>query len=309
MPKTEKKPKTESVEKETKRTQWHPAFCSAVQLEFYDNKDDLDFKTEHSINTKPLIMDMLIIRKTRDVELKNDIGEIFRDYNIMEYKSPSDKMNIDTYFKVMSYAGLYKTQGDGVDAIKSDSITITFVRFEKPKELFRKLELLGMRIEGRKNGIHDIVGNPFFPAQIVVSSELDSDEHEWLTVLTKNIERERAIRLLRNTEKRDIKDYKEFAKSVVEVVLKANRNMFNKMEEDNIMLEELRQFFGVDRLEKEIEEKDSALAEKDSALAEKDSALAEKDSAIAEKDAELSNSRAEILRLRKLLLAAGVTSF
>ena len=82
-----------------------------------------------------------------------------------------------------------------------------------------------------------------------------------------------------------------------------------RLMEDNIMLEELLQFFGVDRLEKEIEESKSALAEKDNALAETKSALAEKDNTIAEKDAELSNSRAEILRLRKLLLAAGVTSF
>ena len=49
----------------SKKTQWHPAFYSAMQLEFRENRDDLEFHIEKVLNTKPLVMDLLIL-KVRD---------------------------------------------------------------------------------------------------------------------------------------------------------------------------------------------------------------------------------------------------
>ena len=60
--------------------------------------------------------------------MKNEIGAIFKGHNIMEYKSPDDELNIDTFFKVIAYACLYKSKGHSVDDIKAHDITITFVR-------------------------------------------------------------------------------------------------------------------------------------------------------------------------------------
>ena len=37
-------------ENETKKTQWHPAFCSAMKLELVGNKKDLDYISEHELN-------------------------------------------------------------------------------------------------------------------------------------------------------------------------------------------------------------------------------------------------------------------
>ncbi len=45
------------------RTQWHPAFYAAARLELRENKDDLQFFSEYDINTKPITIDVLIIRK------------------------------------------------------------------------------------------------------------------------------------------------------------------------------------------------------------------------------------------------------
>ena len=45
-------------------TQWHPAFCSAIKLELAENKEDLDYISEYNINTKPLQMDLLVIKKS-----------------------------------------------------------------------------------------------------------------------------------------------------------------------------------------------------------------------------------------------------
>ncbi len=34
------------------KTQWHPAFCSAVKLELIENKADLDYSNEYHLNSK-----------------------------------------------------------------------------------------------------------------------------------------------------------------------------------------------------------------------------------------------------------------
>lgn len=73
-----------------KRIQWHPAFCSAMRLELAENKDQLDYYNEYNLSSKPLQMDLLVVRRHGFQELKNTIGKIFRKHNILEYKSPDD---------------------------------------------------------------------------------------------------------------------------------------------------------------------------------------------------------------------------
>ena len=85
------------------KTQWHPAFCSAVKLELIENKGDLDYENEYNLNSKPIQIDLLVIKKSKDVVIKNEIGKIFRGHNIMEYKSPQDSMNVDTFIKDRIY--------------------------------------------------------------------------------------------------------------------------------------------------------------------------------------------------------------
>lgn len=111
-----------------KITQWHPAFCSALRLELSENKDDLVYHPEYGINTKPIQIDLLVITKTSSVVIHNEIGSIFKGHNIIEYKSPDDELNIDTFFKVIAYASLYKSHGQFVDHIKADDVTISFIR-------------------------------------------------------------------------------------------------------------------------------------------------------------------------------------
>ncbi len=59
-------------------TQWHPAFYSAMRLELKEDAEYLDFHKEYNLNTKPLEMDLLVIKKLKDIEIKNEIGKIFR---------------------------------------------------------------------------------------------------------------------------------------------------------------------------------------------------------------------------------------
>ena len=76
-------------------------------LELAENREDLVYEKEYNLNTKPLEIDLLVIKKGKDVRIVNEIGRSFRGHNIMEYKSPKDELNIDTFYKAGAYAGLY----------------------------------------------------------------------------------------------------------------------------------------------------------------------------------------------------------
>ena len=45
------------------RVEWHPGFYGAVELELRKNRDDLVFDREHPLSSKPIVMDLMVIRK------------------------------------------------------------------------------------------------------------------------------------------------------------------------------------------------------------------------------------------------------
>ena len=114
------------------------------------------------MNTKPLEVDLLIVKKEKDVEIKNEIGKVFRKHNIVEYKSPDDSMNLNTYMKVIAYACLYKAYEERVDDISLDEITITMVRERKPEKLFQWFENNGYQVEEVFKGIYYVIQETSF---------------------------------------------------------------------------------------------------------------------------------------------------
>lgn len=88
--------------------QWHPGFIGAMNLELKKNRDDLLFEKEYNLNTKPLEVDLLVIKKNAGIQIDNVIGKIFRGHNLFEYKSPKDELDIDTFYKSVAYASLYE---------------------------------------------------------------------------------------------------------------------------------------------------------------------------------------------------------
>lgn len=42
-----------------RKTQWHPAFCSAVRLELRADKQKLQYTNEYNLNAKPIQIDLL----------------------------------------------------------------------------------------------------------------------------------------------------------------------------------------------------------------------------------------------------------
>lgn len=239
---------------EEKKTQWHPAFCSAMKLELIENRGELEFRSEHGINTKPILIDLLVIRKSPEASIHNEIGRIFRGHNIFEYKSPDDSLNLDTFFKAVAYASLYKASAGKVDGIRADDITISLVRKRKPEGLMRELEKAGMKIGKAGEGIYYVDCSFFFKIQIIVSKELDKEEHLWLTSLTDDLTKEQGKRLIIESAGFKEKEAREYADSVMQVALKENSRVFRELKNQEVaenMCEALRELMK-DEITKEL---------------------------------------------------------
>lgn len=193
-------------------------------------------------------IDVLIIKKRNHDVIQKNIGQIFRKHNIMEYKSPTDYISIDDFWKVYGYALFYKSESSCIDSIKISEITITYVSIGYPDSLMKYLkENLGLTIEKQAEGIYYII-NDRIPIQILVSSELSEEENLWLRSLSNNIKDTSIIDKLSKEYNEHQTD--ELYKAAMNVIVRANREQF---EEAKDMCEALREIWA-DDIEKAREE-------------------------------------------------------
>lgn len=230
----------QQVTKDEESIQWYNAYCAATELELADNADVLNFHREYILGKEPLQIDMLVVLAAKGVEFKNEIADrFFKGHNLIEYKSPGDKANIDTVYKTLAYTALYKAEtGKRVDEVKDDDITMTIMREEKPFKLLKILEKRGCKITVRSKGIYEI-GHTIFPLQIIVTKELNEEDHVWLRSLTRNISLQEAKRLAeqyRAIREKGTRDELLNAETVVELVSKAsNIELAKDVKEEGIM--------------------------------------------------------------------------
>jgi hypothetical protein len=242
------------AEERTDKIKWHPAFYGAAELEFIENKNDLEFNREYNLSKEPIRMDLLIIKKLSGAKIKNEIGHIFKKYNVVEYKSPDDGLTIDDFFKTIGYACLYKGLGDNVDVVSAEELTVTIVREYKPTEMFEALKRLGGIIEKKSNGIYYVKGITILATQVVVTNELDQKSHSCLRMLSKKLQEDDARIFLKRTEKLDAPGDKNNIDAVLTVSVQANSGVFQKLKEEFNMSEVLKDFFK-DEIDTMVDEK------------------------------------------------------
>lgn len=245
------------MEEKDVNVQWHPGFVAAINLELAQNRNDLIFEKEYNLNTKPLEIDLLVVKKNASVRIENEIGRLFRGHNILEYKSPEDHLDIDSFYKVVAYASLYKSYGAAVDAIKADDVTVTLIREAKPEGLFRYFRKQGYRLSRLYSGIYYVEGKVLFPTQIIVTRELDPRSHVWLKALSKSLREEDFQNLQRRVIGLTGKLDKELASSVVRVSVGANRQIVDEWEGGTEMYDVL-----LEVMEPLIQQREQELTEK-----------------------------------------------
>ena len=217
--------------------QWHPAFYADIQIELEAEAGLLIFENEHQLGTKPKEIDVLIVKKEQEVPVRKNIGRIFRKYNIVEYKSPTDYLSIDDFYKVYGYACFYKADTYREDSIKIQDITITFVCHRYPRSLIRHLkEERGYQITGVEDGIYYIIGDKI-PIQMILTKELSEKHNLWLKSLTDDLEGADTVRRLieQYGEHKENKLYK----SVMNLIVRANQDKFKEVKTMCEALEEL----------------------------------------------------------------------
>jgi len=209
------------------KIQWHPGFFAGMKLELKGYH--LDFESEHQLTRGPLYIDILIIRKLTDEKIDNEIGEVFRRHNIVEYKSPHDELSIDVFYKVQAYAGLYKAAGEHVNDIPADEVTVSLIRASYPSEMMKQLEKLGAKIVERHPGVYDVQGIGLFPTQVITTKQLSTKSHSALRVLTTNVKHEDVKAFLKETQRMENQGDKARVDAVLQVSVSANKELYREI--------------------------------------------------------------------------------
>ena len=140
----------------TSNIAWHPAFVEAIQLELDAYRDELEFQAEYQLTAEPLKIDCLVIKKSKSIVLSKNIATIFREVNLLEYKSPDDYVSIGDFYKVYGYACLYAS----LEKVPITSLTISFVQSHYPRKLTEHLKMVrGYTVEESSPGIYTVKGD------------------------------------------------------------------------------------------------------------------------------------------------------
>ena len=165
---------------------WHESFYEALQYELYQYRAHLQFQSEYLLSKEALRMDALVIKKDKGVHIEKNIGRIFREHNIFEFKSELDSFSRRDYIKVFGYACLYSS----LEQVPDSEITISIVLTMFPRELVKYLEnKRRMTVRDLGNGIYHVDGD-VFPVQILVSKKLSPVDNVFLRNLRSNLSAE-----------------------------------------------------------------------------------------------------------------------
>jgi hypothetical protein len=191
------------------RDHWHVPFYEAFQLELEEYQDILDFKSEYQLSAepahknrhsedvwrvfkkfchtrgpeksrrlpnkilRPVRIDVVIIKKLKDVVITNPLATIFRNHNVVEYKGPSDYVSVADFYKVYAYACLYAS----FDKVPATDISISFVSHRYPRQLLAHLKTVrNYTVAEKRPGIYHVTGD-IFPIQIIDTRKLSNADH------------------------------------------------------------------------------------------------------------------------------------
>ena len=150
----------------------------------------------------------VLVKNKKHVKLKKNIRRIFRQYNIIEYKSPADEL------------------------------TITFVCYHYPRNMLRKLEQdRKMAVEQQDSGIYYLIGDAI-PIQLVIVPKLSKEYNYWLNNLRNDLKAGSEIRNFIESYSKN-KNSKLY-QSLADAVMRAN---WEKLKEGSNLCEALKELF------------------------------------------------------------------
>ena len=217
---------------------WHSAMFGAVNLILKPNKYNLILEREYLLNLMPRRIDCMIFKKNKQIPIDVDAFRLFRKYNVVEFKSYQDDLNIDVIWTTISYATQFMSQEEHVGDRSVDDISITIFRSAYPRALFSQLGKLGWTVKEEYHNIFYITGY-IIPIQIVITKDL-GEEYLPLLILRGGAKESDIRKFLEYREGLTDKSDIEFADAVIWASAEANKEIFEKLKEEDKMTGVLR---------------------------------------------------------------------
>jgi len=163
---------------------WHPAFIEALQMELQAYEGVLEFHPEYPLTSGTLKIDCVVIKKAKDAVIRKNIAAIFREWNLLEYKSPQDYVSVENFYKVYAYACLYIS----FKKVPVNGVTVSFVENHYPQVLLEHLiKERGYKVAETGPGIYTVTGD-ILPIQVIDSGKLLAEENLWLKNLSDKLD-------------------------------------------------------------------------------------------------------------------------
>jgi hypothetical protein len=179
---------------------WHSALSAVFELELEQYRDILEFHSEFPLNDQPLRIDLLVIVKPAGVSLEKNIARIFRRYNIVELKSPTDNLTVYDFYKVYGYACVLMSDEKRKVSVKD--ISLSFVVSQYPKNLMKYFEKdLGYRVTEEERGIYYVKGDKL-RIQIIDSRQVSEEENLYVRGLNMDLHKNQGDSILKELEPR-----------------------------------------------------------------------------------------------------------
>ncbi|MTI83614.1 MAG: hypothetical protein FH756_06850 [Firmicutes bacterium] len=161
--------------------QWHPMFVTSLREALSDaGPGDIEIKDEVALSSKPLDVDVLVVKKKDAIKLRHPVADIFRKYNLFEFKSPDDYLEPNDYDKGLAIARLYKVL-EHPKMNNLDQLTLTFVSSRHPRAMLNMIKDRGVKV------LKDMPGSGFYrvdgeaiPVQITVLRELTKADQSYM---------------------------------------------------------------------------------------------------------------------------------
>ncbi len=238
---------------ENQKIKWHPGFYAGIEYELRKYKNALEYESEHVLSKEPIKLDLLVIKKREGIVINNSFGKMFRNYNVIEYKSPKDELTIDTLYKTIAYGCLYKCLSTSSNKVQANDITISMFRNGKPRKMFKELEKLGAKITKQYDGVYYLTGIINFPVQVVVMNELGDSGYEALKILRFMANESDIRKFIDNTSDCNDLDDKANIDAILQVSVSANYETYEKIRRETTMCEALRELMK-DEIQKDVEQ-------------------------------------------------------
>ena len=166
---------------------WHEAAYCAFQIELRDYSHVLEYMKEYVLGKNYHRIDLLIIKKLKDVTIPKNIAIIFQSFNLVETKGIGSSVSTDSYYKMIGYAGLFIDQTGEKNRYSALDVSLTFLSLHYPRKLMKHLrDQRKLTVANVSPGVYHI-NKEIFVTQIIVTNELPPEDNLYLRFLTDSV--------------------------------------------------------------------------------------------------------------------------